>query len=119
MILRAPNLLNLMALSWREDWFQRKDRQKHPLFAPLKTKTVDICVGLGNTLGRLLSREPSLVQTTAAARVLQLLMEQEEESISSTRDLAAYISNLGLEEHFLKGVKELDPRQGVSDCETD
>ena len=46
-------------------------------------------------------------------------MEQEEQRISSSKDLAAYLSKLDLEKHFLKCVKELDLRQGVSSCKID
>lgn len=75
-------------------------------FRSSEDKRKDLCAGLGNALGLLLSKEPSCVRTTAAARVLQLLMEHQEHSISNSRPLAAYLSKLDLERHLLESLKE-------------
>lgn len=60
------------------------------------------CAGLGKVLGQLLSKNPDLLQTTAAARVLQLLMERESSAV-----LSAALQRMGLVEKLLR--TNLDP----------
>lgn len=52
--------------------------------------------GLGDTLIRLLTQTPQLLQTTSAARVLQLLMERQLQGSSAATSLSAAVRQAGL-----------------------
>ena len=61
--------------------------------------------GLGNTLIRLLTQAPQLLQTTSAARVLQLLMERQLQSSSAATPLIAAVRQAGLADLLVQNLE--------------
>ena len=74
------------------------------IFMRRGTARATSCAGLGTALGLLLTKSPQLLQDTTAVRVLQLLMERQQES-SASRRLKTALSRSGLIEQLVKNAK--------------
>lgn len=67
-----------------------------------------ISAGLGTALGLLLRKRPDLLQTTAAARVLQLLMKQQQESDPVDNSLSIALGGTSLVDELIQVVQRPD-----------
>lgn len=65
-------------------------------------------VGLGTSLGVLLRKRPDLLQTSTAARVLQLLLEQQQLSTPEETSLSTALGSSGLVDKLVESVKRPD-----------